>query len=309
MRKQLTSFLLSLTLLMGMSSFLSAQELNCRVQINSDLIEGSNKQVFSTLEQAISEFLSQSKWTNLTYAPDEKIDCALLLVVKSAEDGVYRCEATIQASRPVWGTTYTTTLLNMKDDNFNFTYQEFDQLTYQQTTFQSNLTALLAYYVYLILGYDADSFQRLGGTPYFQASEQIVNLCQTSSISDQEMLGWKVFQGGQSSRNRYTMVSNLLDEAFRPFREFFYEYHRLGLDEMSANVQNARARIASGLPVLKETNKARYVNYVIGPFLDAKADELVNIFSESPSEEKKQTYTLLMDLDPTRSNTFDRLTD
>lgn len=307
MRTKQTYIGIIAALLFSVCSVLSAQELNCNVQINSDQIEGSNKQIFSTLQQSISEFVNQSKWTNLTFQQQEKIDCSIFLIVKAVNEDVFTCEATIQASRPVYGSSYTTTLLNMRDNSFNFTYQEFDQLTYQQTTFQSNLTALLAYYVYLILGYDADSYQRLGGTPYFQACEQIVSVCQTSSLSDLEMSGWKVFSAGQSSRNRYTMVNNLMDEAFKPFRLFYYEYHRLGLDEMSGNVANARARIAEGMKVVKEVNKNRYNNYVVGPFLDAKADELSNIFNGGTTEEKESIYGLLMDMDPTRSQVYDRI--
>lgn len=292
------------TLLLCASLCVQAQELRCNVRINSEQIEGSNKQVFETLKGALEEFINNSKWTNLTFAESEKIDCNLLIVVKSVADNVYNCEATIQASRPVYNTSYTSTILNFRDNSFNFTYQEFDQLTYQQTTFQSNLTAMVAYYVYLILGMDSDSFQRMGGTPFFQVCEEIVSACQTASISESEMSGW---QQSHSNRNRYTIINNLLDEAFKPYRGYFYEYHRLGLDEMAANVGNGRARIASGMTCLKDCNKARPGNYVIGPFLDAKADEIVDIFQEGTDKEKETIYNLLNDLDPTRANTYDRI--
>lgn len=288
------------------SPLLYAQEIRCNVQINSDQIEGSNKQVFQTLKSSIEEFLNNSKWTNLTFAESEKIDCNLLIVVKSVSDGAFICEATIQASRPVFNTAYSSTILNFKDNYFNFSYQEFDQLTYQQSTFQSNLTAMLAYYVYFILGADTDSFQRMGGTPFFQACEDIVSVCQSASLSEAEQAGW---QQSHANRNRYTIINNLLDEAFKPFRNYFYEYHRLGLDEMAGNVANGRARIASGLSCLKECGKARPNNYVVGPFLDAKADELVNIFHNGTDKEKTEIYNILTDIDPTRSNTYDRITD
>ena len=163
---------------------------------------------------------------------------------------------------------------------------------------------MLAYYCYLIIGYDMDSFSRLGGTPYFQQCEDIVSACQSASMEGTEQTGWKAFE---SNRNRYALVNNLMDEAFRKFREYFYTYHRLGLDEMQANVTNGRARIASGISVLRDANRARPATYVINTFLDAKADELVNIFQQGTTEEKKSVYEVLMDVDPTRQNLYDKL--
>ena len=281
-----------------------AQEINCSVTVNSDQIEGSNKQVYETLKTAIEEFMNQNRWTNMTFAEHEKIECNLLIVVKSAVDNLYVCEMTLQSRRPVYGSTYTTTLLNFKDNNFTFTYQEFERIEQQQNQFTTNLTAMLAYYCYLIIGCDMDSYQRLGGTPYFQQCEEIVNLCQSSSMDQQEQRGWLAFD---SNRNRYALINNLLDEAFRKYREFYYTYHRLGLDEMSSNVTNARARIAEGMPVLKEAYRARPATYVVNTFLDAKSEELVDIFRKGTDKEKKTVYDLLMDIDPTRQETYERI--
>ena len=157
---------LFLVSLVGIAS-LRAQEINCTVTVNSDQIEGSNKQVYETLKSAIEEYMNQNRWTNMTFAEQEKIECSMMLVVKEAADNLYKCEMTLQSRRPVYGTTYTTPLLNFVDRNFNFTYQEFDRIEYQQNQFTTNLTAMLAYYCYLIIGHDQDSFQRLGGTPFF----------------------------------------------------------------------------------------------------------------------------------------------
>ena len=289
-----------------------AQELNCRVQINSDKIEGSSKEVFNTLKESIEEFMNTNKWTNLTFATQEKIDCNILIIVNSVADNVFSCEATIQASRPVFNTTYTTPLLNLRDQSFDFSYQQYDQLTYQQSTFQTNLTAILAYYVYLILGVDADSYQRLGGTPFFQACEDIITMAQTaSSLSETEQRGWAFTRsaGIRTGRTRYVLINEWMDEAFKPYRNFFYEYHRMGLDEMQANVANSRARIAAGLPALQEINKNRPSNSTVLCFLDAKNDELVNIFQGGTSTEKQQVYDLLMAIDPTRSSTYDHINE
>lgn len=283
---------------------ISAQEINCTVTINSEQIEGSNKQVYETLKSSIEEYMNQNRWTNMTYAEHEKIECSMLIVVKEVADNLYKCEMTLQSRRPVYGTTYTTPLLNFKDNNFTFTYQEYDRIEWQQNTFTTNLTAMLAYYCYLIIGHDQDSFQRLGGTPYFQQCEEIVNTCQSASMDNAEQRGWLAFD---SNRNRYALINNLLDEAFKKYRNFYYEYHRMGLDEMSGNVTNCRARIAEGLPVLKEAYRARPATYVINTFLDAKADELVDIFSKGTEKEKRTVYEMLMDIDPTRQNTYERI--
>jgi hypothetical protein len=281
-----------------------AQELKCTVTINSDQVQGTNKEVFNTLKQSIEEYVNTLRWTNMTFQEKERIECNMLLVVKSVQDNTFTCEFTCQSRRPVFGTSYTTPLLNIKDNNFVFTYQEYDRLDYQQSTFTTNLTALLAYYCYLIIGHDMDSFSKLGGTPYFQACESIVNAAQSASLDNAEAAGWKAFE---SNRNRYALISNIMDEAFKKYRLFYYEYHRHGLDEMVNNVANGRARIAKEIEVLKEVYNARPATYVINTFLDAKNEELVNLFEQGTSEEKKSVYELLTGIDPTRQSTYDKI--
>ena len=293
-----------LTLALVLAVSMNAQEINCTVTVNSDQIEGSNKQVFETLRAAVEEYMNQNRWTNMTYAMQEKIECSMLIIVKKMEDNMFTCEMTLQSRRPVYGTTYNTPLLNFKDNAFNFTYQEFDRLDWQQNQFTTNLTAMLAYYCYLIIGHDQDSFLRMGGTPFFQMCEEIVNTCQSASMDNLEQRGWLAFE---SNRSRYALINNLLDEAFKKYRNYYYEYHRLGLDEMSNNMANGRARIAEGLPLLREAYRARPATYVINTFLDAKAEELVDIFSQGTDKEKQDVYTILTDIDPTRVNTYDRI--
>ena len=294
---------LTISLIMCMIG-IHAQELNCTVTVNSDQIQGTNKEMFNTLKQSIEEFVNTLRWTNMTFQDKERIECSMLLVVKSIQDGIFNCEFTCQSRRPVYGTSYSTPTLNFKDNNFVFTYQEYDRLDYQQSTFTTNLTALLAYYCYLIIGYDMDSFSKLGGTPCFQACEQIVTAAQSASLDNSESVGWKAFE---SNRNRYALINNLMDEAFKKYRTFYYDYHRHGLDEMVNNVANGRARIAKDINVLKEAYNARPATYVINAFLDAKAEELVNLFKQGTSEEKKMVYELLMDIDPTRQSTYDEI--
>lgn len=290
--------------LMVMSIAMTAQELKCTISINSEQVQGSNKAVFTTLQQSMEEFVNTQRWTNMTFQEKERIECSMMIVVKSVQDNMFVCEFTCQSRRPVFGTTYTTPTLNIKDANFTFTYQEYDRMEFQHNTFTSNLTALVAYYCYLIIGHDMDSFAKLGGTPYFQVCEDIVTSAQSASLDNAEMVGWKAFE---SNRNRYALTNNLMDEAFKKYRAYYYDYHRHGLDEMVNNVANGRARIAKDIKVLKEAYNARPATYLVGTFLDAKSDELVNIFKSGTADEKKMVYELLMDIDPTRQDTYENI--
>lgn len=290
--------------LVAMSISLGAQELKCNISINSEQVQGSNKAVFTTLQQSMEEFVNTQRWTNMTFQEKERIECSMMIVVKSVQDNMFVCEFTCQSRRPVFGTTYTTPTLNIKDANFTFTYQEYDRMEFQHNTFTSNLTAMVAYYCYLIIAHDMDSFAKLGGTPYFQVCEDIVTSAQSASLDNAEMVGWKAFE---SNRNRYALTNNLMDEAFKKYRAYYYDYHRHGLDEMVNNVANGRARIAKDIKVLKEAYNARPATYLVGTFLDAKSDELVNIFKSGTADEKKMVYELLMDIDPTRQDTYENI--
>lgn len=273
-----------------------AQELNCNVQINSDQIIGSNKSVFNTLQKSMSEFVNNRRWTELAFTNTEKIECTMTVIVKKVDGDNFTCEIQVQSRRPVFNSSYYTTLFNFRDNTYNFQYKEFDLLELNVNTITSNLTAVLAYYAYLIIGYDMDSYSRFGGTPYFLAAEAIVNSAQAANLD-----GWKAFE---SDKNRYALINNLTDEAFKKFRNYFYEYHRLGLDEMSQNSTNARARIVSGIPVLRDANRARPSAIVIASFMDAKTDELINILSKATEAEKKEAVEILTDVRPTQADKF-----
>jgi len=277
-----------------------AQELNCTVNINSTQIQGSNKSVFNTLQKSIFEFINNRKWSEMTYANTERIECSMNIIVKKMESDVFTAEIQIQSRRPIYNSTYNSPLFNFKDNDFTFNYKEFDQLEMNQNTITSNLTAVIAYYSYLIIGYDMDSYSRLGGTPFFQSAESIVNAAQGADLGK----GWKAFE---SPKNRYALTNNLLDEAFKKYRNFFYEYHRLGLDEMTSNAVNARARIAEGLPLLRDANRARPSAIVISSFLDAKSDELINIFSKATPTEKSEAVQVLSDVNPTQTTRYETI--
>jgi len=276
-----------------------SQELKCTININSDMVQGTNKSVFNTLQKSVSEFVNNRRWSEMTFANTEKIDCSMSIVVKKVDGDLFTADIQVQSRRPVYNSSYNTTLFNFKDNYFTFNYKEFDQLEMNENTITSNLTAVLAYYAYIIIGYDLDSYSRLGGTPFFEAAERIVNAAQAA-----DLVGWKAFE---SSKNRYALVNNLTDEAFKKYRNFFYEYHRLGLDEMSINMTNARAKIAAGLPLLREANRARPSAIVIASFLDAKNDELINIFSKATDKEKKDAVQILIDVNPTQTERYEKI--
>ncbi len=289
--------LINLFFLVGISQ---AQELNCTINLNSDQVQGTNKSVFNTLQKSMSEFVNNRKWTELSFSNAERIECTMNIIVKKVDSDVFTSEIQIQSRRPVYNSTYNSPLFNFKDNDFTFNYKEFDQLELNNNTITSNLTGVLAYYAYLIIGYDMDSFTRLGGTPFFQSAESIVNAAQGSDLGK----GWKAFD---SDKNRYALINNILDEAFKKYRNYFYEYHRLGLDEMTSNAANARARIGDGLPILREANRARPSAVVISAFLDAKNDELINIFSKATTKEKTDAIQVLSDINPTQTSRYEQM--
>ncbi|MCQ2339325.1 MAG: DUF4835 family protein [Paludibacteraceae bacterium] len=288
-----------------LTALVQAQELNMTVNLNTAQVEGTNQQMFETLKQSITDFYNTTRWTDMTVAENERIECSMLIIVKSVTtDNLFSCEMQVQSRRPIYNTTYSSPLINFKDNDFNFVYQEFDRIEFQPQQFTSNLAALLAYYAYLIIGYDMDSYARLGGTPYFQVCENIAQMGQSASTQGGEADGWKAFS---STRNRYALINNLMDEAFHPFREYIYTYHRLGLDIMTENVANGRARIAKDIEVLHTANKARPATYVVYTFMDAKNDELVQLFQKGTADEKKAVYDVCMAVDPTRQDQYDKI--
>jgi len=287
------------------ATVLQAQELNCNVIINYDQVQGTNTQIFKTLEQTIKEFVNTQRWTDMTIAERERIDCTLMFIVSEVTvDGLFKAEMQVQSRRPVYHTTYNSPLVNLKDNNCSFTYQEFDRLEYQPTQFTSTLASLIAYYCYYIIAMDADSYSRLGGTPYYQQCENIVSLAQTGSSNASEQEGWQAFN---NNRSRYALINQLMDQVFQPFREYIYTYHRLGLDMMSDNVANGRARIAEDIQILQEANRARPATYVVYTYMDAKNDELVQLFQKGTADEKKKVYDVCMAVDPTRSDVYDKI--
>ena len=278
-----------------------SQELNARVTINSDKVQGTNKQVFTTLQTALTEFINNRKWTDATFAVNERIDCSFTLIINEMPtESSFKGELQIQARRPVYNSSYSTTLLNFRDTQLDFDYTEFEPLEYTQNTLQNNLTASVVFYIYVILGLDFDSFAQTGGSPFIQQAMQVVTLAQ----SEMAWTGWKAFD---SNRNRHALATALTDNTSAVFREMWYTYHRKGLDEMAANPDRGRTTLIETLPALKEIQTARPGSVLMQLFSDSKLDEVVSVYSKANQTEKQEGYKLLSTIFPTQTTRLEPL--
>ncbi len=269
---------------------LSAQELNCTVEINSDRISGY-EQVFEALQEAINEYMNTTRFTSAQFSPNEKIECRLFLTVNEYSDDVIKGDLQVQSTRPVYNSSYTTTLLNFKDDKIEFEYRQNEPLRFSETTMENNLTALLNYYAYLFLALDFDSFSPRGGDPYYDRLATIVQLAQSSGE-----VGWKSFE---DNRNRSAVLAALTDPQSAGLRDMLYQYHRKGLDEMSISPDKGRSTITQSLNALQKVYETSPMSVGLTMWRDAKLDELVNIYSKGSQSERDDVYNLLMMLYPT----------
>ncbi|NOU61498.1 DUF4835 family protein [Marinifilum caeruleilacunae] len=291
-------FLVLMVALLSIPAF--SQEFKCNIQVVSQKIQGTNKQVFRTMQTAINEFMNTRRWTDHRYSYDERIECTFLFnLTEQISADEFRGSLQVQASRPVYNSSYNTVLLNFKDDDVQFKYVEYQTLDFNETVTPSELTGLLAYYAYLILGLDYDTFAMDGGAPYFARAESIVNKMQNSNT-----VGWKAYE---SRDNRYWLIENILNNAYSPVRECLYRYHRLGLDRMSDHLTESRAEIAESLRLLQKAYRAKPGAFILQIFFDAKADELVNIFSESFTDEKKRVFNILSEIDPANIKKYNKI--
>lgn len=279
---------------------INAQELNCKVAINHSQIQGTNDQVFKTLETAISEFINDRRWTSAQYSSIERINCSMNVTVKEySDDGTFKCELIIQANRPVFNSNYNTVTFNFKDNNFNFTYLEYDPLEFRDNIIDNNLTAVLAYYVYLIIGMDMDAQAPMGGTDVLHIVENIVNAAQTIGET-----GWKAFD---DSRNRHAIISDYMDGGMKPYRQMMYDYHRLGLDEMAQNADRGRAKITAALGLLKESKTNKPLSSLPQIFTEIKKEELLNVYSKGTQKEREEVYDILVEINPAQVNEWDKI--
>lgn len=281
---------------------ISAQELRCNVTVSSQKIKGANRNLFRTMQSDIYEFMNNRKWTDHVYAYDEKIKCNILIRLdEQVAADEFKGSIQVQLTRPVYNSSYETTILNIKDNNFHCRYVEFQPLEFNETSNRDNLTNILAYYAYVILGFDYDTFSPMGGTPYFTKAQAIVNNSQNAS-----MQGWKAFE---SERNRYWLVENMLNNSYQDYRNCLYQYHRQGLDVMSDRPEEGRANIANALRDIQKVFRRRPNTYIVQVFFDAKADELVNVFSKSYPDERNRVMTILTEVDPANGNKYEKIAE
>lgn len=296
-----TLSLIFITILLALSPSLAAQELNCRVEVNTSQLEGTNKSIFETLQGAISEYVNTTKWTNAQFSPTERIECTLFFNITKYDEGDGSMEGTlqVQSTRPVYNSSYTTTLINFRDTNIKFNYTENEPLVYNEMNMESQLTAILNFYVYLILAVDFDSFASHGGDPYFERLATIVQQAQSSGES-----GWKQFE---DNKNRSAILSAFTDPSTRALRDLYYQYHLKGLDQMSVSPDKGRKAIDTSLDILPAIQKVSPMSVGLSIFRDAKLDELVNIYSKAPSEEREHASKLLYPLYPTDTDRIDQI--
>ncbi|MDO9257043.1 MAG: DUF4835 family protein [Bacteroidales bacterium] len=281
-------------------AFARAQEFMCQVSVNSPQVEGSEKKVFQSLQTQLYEFVNNRKWTNYIYKPEERIECSIMITVtERVSSDQFKGKVNIVLKRPVYKTSYNSDLLNLVDKDFDFKYVEFEPLEYNDDAYTSNLTSMVAYYLYVMLGIDADSFSKLGGTLYYEKARAAVNAAQNSSDR-----GWKAFE---SLKNRYWLVENLLNNAYSPFRDGLYSYHRTGLDLMSENMDLGRSGVNDCLENLQKVNREKTGLYITQLFLDAKRDELINIYSQAAPMDKTKIVNMMKEIDPANSSKYQQI--
>lgn len=275
-----------------------SQELNCQISVVSPQLQGTtNKQIFDQLQKSIFEFMNNTKWTKDNYTISERIDCSILInVTQQISTDDYKATIQIQSRRPIFKSSYFSPTVNYIDENFVFRYQQFQQLEFNLNTFSNNLTSLLAYYAYVIIANDYDTYSNLGGTEYWQKAQTIVSNAQSASE-----VGWKSFE---SNKNRYWIVENALQPVFQPIRECMYKYHRLGLDIMYDKPNDGRKEILTSTELLLGVYKNRPASFIMELFFNAKSVEIVNIFSKAPPDEKAKVVETLTTVDPANSTKY-----
>ncbi len=278
---------------------ISAQELNCVVTVNSDQVGQTNQQIFRTLERSLNDFVNNSKWTNRVYRENERVNARMFITVTQYESDRFEANIQVQSSRPVFNTSYESPVFNYKDDSFNFQYQEFQPLVYNPNSFNSNLVGVISYYVYVILGLDADTFSLEGGDDYYRRAQNIVTQAQGSNFS-----GWSQETG---ERTRFELVDNLLSNSFREYRIAMYNYHRKGLDVLADNNSTGKQIIAGSLRLFETLISRRPNAFLIQTFFDAKSEEIQNIFSDGPKVDIVKLKETLNKVAPFYSSTWNEI--
>lgn len=282
---------------------LSAQELNAKVTVNHNQIQGTDASVFENLQQTLEQFINTRQWTHYQFQRNERINCNFNITVSKYDpsSNLFTCSALIQANRPVYNAAYSSTLYNNQDGDFNFTFAQFDQIEFNEENIDNQLTALIAYYAYLIIGLDLDSFSPMGGEDILQRCMFLTNNAQNLNFT-----GWKAFD---NSRNRFAIINDYLDGAMKPFRQLQYDYYRTGLDEMANNAERGRTNITSALENgLKKAHENRPISMLPQIWTDYKKDELANIYKgKGTQKEKELVYDILFGINASQNITWDKI--
>ena len=304
MRKILKIFFLRTIGLLFLFMPANGQELKCNVQISAQRIQGSNRTLFQNMQSDIYDFMNNTTWTNNLFTYNERIECNLIFTLtEQISSDEFSGTLQIQLKRPVYNSTYNSTVLNFIDNNIRFRYVEFQPLEFDPSTYRSSLVSILAYYAYMIIGFDYDTFSPLGGTEYFALADKIVSNAQSAPEA-----GWKPYDGSRN-KNRYWLVKNILDKEYEDVRLFLYQYHRNGLDIMESRIADARTSIAESLKLIQQVYRKQpdpYL-YLLTLVTDAKSDELVNIFSGSFPDEKSRVVEILIEIDAANRTKYEKI--
>ena len=290
---------LFLSVLFLFSLAMTAQEMNCVVTVNSDQVGQTNQQIFRTLERSLNDFVNKNKWTNRVYRENERVNARMFITVTNYDSDRFEANIQIQSTRPVFNTNYESPVFNYKDNAFNFQYQEFQPLVYNPNSFDSNLVAVMSYYVYVVLGLDADTFSLEGGNDFYRQAQNIVTQAQSSNYS-----GWSQATG---DRSRFELVDNLMSNSFREYRIAMYNYHRKGLDILADNNSTGKQIIAGSLRLFETLIKRRPNAFLIQTFFDAKSEEIQNIFSDGPKVDIVKLKETLNKVAPFYSSTWNEI--
>ena len=288
--------------LFGVAMYCDAQELNARITINHSQVQGTDKNIFEKLSQSLESFINGRKWTNFQFQENERINCNFNITVTKydASSNLFTCKALIQANRPVYNSAYTSTLYSNQDNDFNFEFGQFDQINFNEENVDNQLAALFAYYAYLIIGIDLDSFSPFGGEDVLRRCMNLVNSVQGINFS-----GWKSLD---NDRNRYALISDYLDVAMRPFRQLQYDYYRKGLDEMANNAERGRTNVSASLEFLKKAHEARPMSMLPQIWTDYKRDELANIYrGKGIQKEKESVYEILFGINASQNTAWNKI--
>ena len=298
--KKTAIYIASIITLCVLSLRAQAQELEAKVVVNHSKIQGTNTSVFTTLQEAMTEFINTRKWTNAQYTQRERIACSFNLIVNEySDDGRFGCNLMVQANRPVYNASYNTTVFNFNDNAVDFNYIEHDKLEFSDEIIDNNLTAVLAYYAYLIIGLDMETFALKGGTEILQKAENVVNNAQMMSED-----GWKAFG---DSKNRHALVNDYMNGALEPYRQLVYDYHRKGLDEMAQNAERGRSNITVALALLEKAKQDKPMSVLPQLFTEIKRDELLNIYSKGTTKEREEVIRILSLVNPSLISDWEKI--